>query len=170
MLIHIFEIFFVIWKYNMIFFNYFWETWPYAWKQNIFFYVLPKTRYFNTGFVFLQYKNTNQYWSKCSRKIRGEITNFLKIFFWIFLGWAGPGPVKKNKQGRTLHYSHATWTVEQPGRGRRRRREVEAYLVVVRSCGSWSCRFYAVGRRFCFSCVPSSTRFCLLFLLFFFCL
>ena len=37
----------------------------------------------------------------------------------------------------------------QWGQGRRRRREVEAYLAVVRSCGSWSCRFYAVGRRFC---------------------
>jgi len=27
-----------------------------------------KTRYFNTGFVSLQYKNTNQYRSKCSKK------------------------------------------------------------------------------------------------------
>jgi hypothetical protein len=35
MLIHIFKIFFVIWKYNMNFFYYYYylETWPYAWKQ-----------------------------------------------------------------------------------------------------------------------------------------
>jgi len=43
-----------------------------------------KTRYFNTGFVSLQYKNTNQYWSKCS-KIYEKITkSFFEIFFWIY--------------------------------------------------------------------------------------
>jgi len=56
-----------------------------------------KTRYFNTGFVSLQYKNTNQYWSKCS-KIYEKITKKnLKIFFefiiilFIFL-FFGLGP------------------------------------------------------------------------------
>jgi len=119
-------------------------------ENKTFFYVLMKIRYLNTRFVSLQYKNTNQYWSKYSKKIRGKIPNFLKNIFWFFL--AGPalrGPVNKNKQRRTLHCSHATWTVEQPRRGRRRRREVEAYLAVVRSYGSWSCRLYAVGRWFC---------------------
>jgi hypothetical protein len=78
MLIHIFEIFFVIWKYNMIFF-YFWETWLYAWKPNIF-YVLTKNKYFNIGFVSLQYKNTNQYWSKWSKKF-AENHKFFEIIF-----------------------------------------------------------------------------------------
>ena len=92
-LIHIFELFFVIWKYNMIFFN-FWETWPYAWKQNNFFYVLTKTRYFNTGFVSLQYTNTNQYWSKYSKIFVENHRFFFEIIFEeiIFLGWAQPGP------------------------------------------------------------------------------
>ena len=139
---------------NMIWF--FLETWPYAWRQNIFF--LTKTRYFNIGFISLQYKNTNQYWSKYNKKYTGKSQIFWKQFFIFWAGpdpahpfWAGPAlpsPVNKNKQWRTLHCSHATWTVEQPGRGRRRRREVEAYLAVVRSCGSWSCRLYAVGRWF----------------------
>jgi hypothetical protein len=50
----------------MIFFSIFGETRPYASKQNIFFIVYifdvsTKTKYFNTGFVSLLYKNTNQY-------------------------------------------------------------------------------------------------------------
>jgi len=64
----------------------------------IFLYIFfMKTRYFNTGFVSLQYKNTNQYWSKCS-KIYEKITKKnLKIFFefiiilFIFL-FFGLGP------------------------------------------------------------------------------
>ena len=92
MLIHIFEIFFVIWKYNMI---YFWETWPYAWKQNIlfylFFYVLPKTGYFNTKLISLQYKNTNRCWLKYRRKQKNH--RFLKHFFYFFLFFLfGLGP------------------------------------------------------------------------------
>jgi len=143
-----------------IWYDFFWETWPYAWKQNIFL-CLTKTRYFNTGFVSLQYKNTNQYWSKYSKKYTGKSKIFWKYFFDFFC-WAGPGPpisggaglalpdpVNKNKQWRTLNCSHATWTVEQPGRGRRKKREVVAYLAVIRSCGSWSCRLYTVGRWFC---------------------
>jgi len=60
----------------------------------IFIFVFMKTRYFNTGFVSLQYKNTNQYWSKYS-KIYEKITNFfwtyflnLLLFFYLFF-WAG---------------------------------------------------------------------------------
>jgi len=72
--------------YYYIFFR---ETWPYAWKQNIFFY---KNQVFNTGFVSLQYKNTNQYWSKCS-KIFAENHRFLKRIFWFFFIFrAGPNP------------------------------------------------------------------------------
>ena len=52
-----------------IFYFYLWETWPYAFKTkkhlffffNFFFDVLTKIGYFNTGFVSLRYKNTNQY-------------------------------------------------------------------------------------------------------------
>jgi hypothetical protein len=47
--------------YMKIQYDFFLETWPYAWKQNIFFNVLKITGYFNTEFVSLQYKNTNQY-------------------------------------------------------------------------------------------------------------
>jgi len=96
------------------------------------------------------------------KNTRGNHKYFKNIFL-IFFGWAGPSPpilgwagpalpglVNKNKQWRTLHCSHATWIVEQPSRGRRRRRrEVEAYLAVIRFCGSWSCRLYVVGWWFC---------------------
>ena len=73
-----------IWCYNIYIYIYIRETRPYAWKQNIFFYfifyVLMKTGYFNIGFVSLQYKNTNWYWSKYSNKIT-ENHIFLKGFF-----------------------------------------------------------------------------------------
>jgi hypothetical protein len=53
-----------------------------------------KTKYFNTRFVPLQYKNTNQYWSKCSKKYTRKSQIFLKIFFefiiiFYFYFWAG---------------------------------------------------------------------------------
>ena len=87
-------IYIYIWKYNMI---YFWETWSYAWKQNILFYlfiyVLPKTGYFNTKLVSLQYKNTNRCWLKYRRKQKNH--RFLKHFFYlffIFFIWTGPIP------------------------------------------------------------------------------
>ena len=56
--------------------------------------VLTKTGYFNTGFISLQYKNTNRYWSKCSKKICEKSHFFFKFFLMnlIFLGWAQPGP------------------------------------------------------------------------------
>jgi len=57
-----------------------------------FFNVLMKTRYFNTRFVSLQYKNTNQYCSKCSQKF-SENHTFFEEFFWAQLGpcgWARP--------------------------------------------------------------------------------
>jgi len=61
-------------------------------KTKTFFYVLTKTGYFNTGFESLQYKNTNQYWSKCS-KIYEKMTIFWKDYFWNFFSrWARPGP------------------------------------------------------------------------------
>ena len=80
-----------------VFFIYFWETWPYAWKQNIFFIffnVLTKTGYFNTEFISLQYKNTNRYWSKCNKKIYRKSHFFLNFFLMnlIFLGSTQPGP------------------------------------------------------------------------------
>jgi len=53
-------------------------------ETKFFFYVLMKTGYFNTGFVFLRYKNTNQYQAKFSRKIHTEI--FLNFLFPFFLG------------------------------------------------------------------------------------
>jgi len=46
-----------------------------------FFFASMKTKYFNTGFVYLQYKNTNQYQSKCSKKIYEKITNFFEIIY-----------------------------------------------------------------------------------------
>ena len=72
-------------------------------ETKIFFYVLMKTGYFNTGFVFLRYKNTNQYQAKFSRKIHTEIfLNFLFPFFFgpdpsigagpNYSGWAKIGP------------------------------------------------------------------------------
>jgi hypothetical protein len=100
-----------------IFYIYFWETYPYAWKQKIFFLffnVLTKTGWFNTGFVSLQYKNTNWYWLKWSIIFFGKITDLYKLvlikmkynffqknhrFFWnnfwrnFFV--AGPDPTQK---------------------------------------------------------------------------
>jgi hypothetical protein len=50
---------------------------------------LTETRYFNTGFVSLQYKNTNQYWSKCNKIFAENHKFFKKIFFLkIFFDWA----------------------------------------------------------------------------------
>jgi hypothetical protein len=97
MLIYIFEIFFVVWKYNMIFFIF--ERLDRMYENKtflfLFFNVLTKIGYFNTGFVYLHNKNTNRYWSKCSNKF-AEITDFFKIIFEeIFFEWAKPGP-KKN--------------------------------------------------------------------------
>jgi len=80
MLIHIFEIFFVIWKYNMIFLLLFFRDLVICIKV-IFFNVLTKTGYFKTGCVFLQYKNTNQYWSKWSKKF-AENHRFFWNNFW----------------------------------------------------------------------------------------
>jgi len=62
-----------------------------------FFNVLTKIEYFNTGFVSLQYKNTNQYcgkliiyiyiYGKIKKKI--EIIFFEETFLFFFLFWAG---------------------------------------------------------------------------------
>jgi len=57
-------------------------------ETKFFFYVLMKTGYFNTGFVFLRYKNTNQYQAKFSRKIHKNFKkrNFFKFFVSFFFG------------------------------------------------------------------------------------
>jgi len=47
-----------------------------------------KTWYFNTGFVSLRYKNTNQYFTKLIEKYTGKSQNFLRKFLKIFF-WAG---------------------------------------------------------------------------------
>ena len=102
---------------NTIWFFNFWETWPYARKTKHYFYfyfyfyffnVLTKTEYFNTGFVSLQYKNTNQYCTKliiyiyiCGKNHKFFWNNFFEetflfsIFFWAGsnsarMGWARP--------------------------------------------------------------------------------
>ena len=46
--------------------------------------ILEKTGYFNTKFISLQYKNTNQYESKLVEKYTGK-SQSLKGCFWIFL-------------------------------------------------------------------------------------
>jgi hypothetical protein len=57
----------------------------------IYIYVSTKIRYFNTGFVFLRYKNTNQYWAKWIEKHKRKTQIFKKyIFLIIFFYWAGP--------------------------------------------------------------------------------
>jgi len=69
MLIYIFlEISFVVGKYDVMLFFYFFyfgEIRPYALKPKTFFFIYlffdEKNGYFNTGFVSLRYKNTNQY-------------------------------------------------------------------------------------------------------------
>ena len=115
-MINIFWIFLCCMKiqYEIIFYFlfYFWETWPYAWKQKHFFNVLTKTEYFNTEFVSLQYKNTNRYWSKCSkkytRKSQKKIKNiYLEFFFRLgparpmWLGWTQL--VSTCKRAWTIH-------------------------------------------------------------------
>jgi hypothetical protein len=56
----------------------------------LFFNVLMKTRYFNTGFVSLQYKNTNQFDQNKVKNLR-KITDFFEIIFeenfFFGLGW-----------------------------------------------------------------------------------
>jgi hypothetical protein len=66
-------------------------------KTKTFFYILTKTWYFNTGFVYLQYKNTNRYWSKYSKKYTRKSRIFEKIFFGIFFGL---GPARPMWLGR----------------------------------------------------------------------
>ena len=92
-----------IWGYNIYIYIYIYigETRPYAWKKNIFFFEnLTKTDYFNTGFVSLQYKNTNRYWSKYNNKIT-ENHIFFKIIFWrIFVRAGQTRPKRKLGQNR----------------------------------------------------------------------
>jgi len=89
---HIFEIFFVIWKYNMIYYYYYyyWETWLYAWKFFLMFWqklgILILDVYLYT--IKIQ-TNINQNEVKNLRKI----TDFFEIIFWrIFFSRTGPSP------------------------------------------------------------------------------
>jgi len=125
MLIHIFEFVFVF-KYDFYF--YFWETWPYAWKKIYFFFnVLTKTGYFNTRFVSLQYNNTNQYWSKCSKLFLENhrffwYNWFLK--FWKFFNWAGLGPTILGWVGAarpSKHWIHSPMFTQNNGEWNQRR-------------------------------------------------
>jgi hypothetical protein len=79
-----------VWKYNMIFFFYLWETWSYALKQYFFCFIIfcnvsTKTGYFNTGFVSLQYKNTNHYFSLSLVYFRLLFPVFLPLPHSLFL-------------------------------------------------------------------------------------
>ena len=67
-------------------------------KHFLFFYFfddLTKTGYFNTGFVSLQYKNTNRYWPKCSNKLVENHIFFWKFFFWNLKFFTRPNPAQK---------------------------------------------------------------------------
>jgi len=59
----------------------------------VFFDVLTKIGFFNTGFVSLQYKNTNRHWSKYINKIT-ENHIFFEIIFEEFL-FEQPDPARK---------------------------------------------------------------------------
>jgi len=62
--------------------------------KNIFkkiFNVLMKIGYFNTGFVSLQYKNTNQYCAKLIDKYTEKSQKKFEEFF-IFFSWVQLGP------------------------------------------------------------------------------
>jgi hypothetical protein len=80
-----------IWCYNI--YIYILERLGRMHENKTFFENLTKTDYFNTGFVSLQYKNTNRYWSKYSNKITENHifwNNFLKNFC-----SSGPDPAQK---------------------------------------------------------------------------
>jgi hypothetical protein len=55
---------------------------------NFFCNVLTKTGYFNTGFVFLRYKNTNQFQAKWYKKYVGKLQSFFfgKDFLIFLIG------------------------------------------------------------------------------------
>jgi len=107
MLIHIlfFENFLCcvkIWCYNIYIYIYIYilERLGRIHENKIFFENLTKTDYFNTGFVSLQYKNTNRYWSKYSNKIT-ENHIFWNNFFWrIFVRAGQTRPKRKLGQNR----------------------------------------------------------------------
>jgi len=89
-------------------------------KFFVFFEILKKTEYFNTGFVFLRHKiQTDIKQKKESRKIHGKITIFQK-YFWEKVFWTGPDPTQTfwvglglpaHVNSGSLHCSHASWTV-----------------------------------------------------------
>jgi hypothetical protein len=81
-----------IWCYNI--YIYILERLGRMHENKTFFENLTKTDYFNTGFVSLQYKNTNRYWSKYSNKIT-ENHIFFKIIFLKNFCSSGPDPAQK---------------------------------------------------------------------------
>ena len=118
----IFEIFYVVWDYSMIFFFIFeklgrmHENKAFCVCVYNFYNVSMKTGYFNTNFVFLQYKNTNH-----KINIREKTANLSSFFFWA--GSSSIHVVGLGKQGQVWGSSrvHAqlllkwiiiTWTVK----------------------------------------------------------
>ena len=83
--------------------------------------VLTKTRYFNTGFLFLWCKIQTDIKQKKVEKYMEKL-NFSKAFLRFFF-WLGPDPTQTfwvrpdlpaHVNSVSLHYSHATWTVARP--------------------------------------------------------
>jgi len=131
-------------------------------KTKYFFNILTKTRYFNTGFVSLQYKNTNQYWSKCSKIFLENHRFFWNNCFWNFkicffltgpnparLFWARsalPDPVNSGNSGEwinSLSTVHAEQCRTKPKKmkwkGRRKKKEEG------RTCGGFWRQCYWCG-------------------------
>jgi hypothetical protein len=96
-------IFSLLYSNTICFFYLFLRDLAVCMKTKYFFYffnVLTKTRYFNTGFISLQYKNTNRYWSKCNKKFCGKSYFFKKNFFDEF-NFFGLGPARPMWRGWT---------------------------------------------------------------------
>jgi hypothetical protein len=95
--IFFFEVFFVVWKYNMIFFFCFLETWSYAWKQrHISFFmfwwkpgILIPDLYFY-GIKIQPDINQNDI-EKCTGKSQIFPKWFLNFFYFFKLIWVGLG-------------------------------------------------------------------------------
>jgi len=86
-------------------------------NKNIYIYFLifqcfDKNWVFNITFVSIRYKNTNQYYTKFSRKIRGKITDFfLEICFSNGQTWSkkklGRDQPNKNAHNLTLGWTQS---------------------------------------------------------------
>ena len=92
MLIHIFLKFSLLYE-NTIWFFYFWETWPYAWKQNIF-YVLTKKKDILIPDLYLYSIKIQTNIDQNAVKYLRKITDFFEINFeFFFLGLAPARPM-----------------------------------------------------------------------------